>query len=309
MKKVIVLILAVIAGCFIADRIGSNVCSAIHEHSDGITAFKYRYLFSKCEDEMVLMGTSRCEAHYVSTIIQDSLNLSVYNGGIDASGNIYSHYAALCLLLRHCQQSHHTPRYIGLELSVYDFAQMPDPFNTLTYLAPYIGYDEDVDEIFRKAGTYWKYQLSHLYRYNAKIMADLAGYAVPYGKSAENGYLKKDKPSVAPETIGTMPSTYIIDTLKVHYLNAFAKKCKDNGIFLFCMISPSYDKAETTTYSFLHDWAKENNLWLFDYHTKGFFSNSPELFYDNRHLWNEGAVKYTNIFVRDLKEKMQKNLK
>lgn len=304
MKKVIVLILAVIAGCFIADRIGSNVCSAIHEHSDGITAFKYRYLFSKCEDEMVLMGTSRCEAHYVSTIIQDSLNLSVYNGGIDASGNIFSHYATLCLLLKH-----HTPQYIGLELSVYDFAQMPDPFNTLTYLAPYIGYDEEVDDIFRNAGTYWKYQLSHLYRYNAKIMADLAGYIVPYGEAAENGYLKKNKPLVAPQKRDTMPSSYTVDKLKMQYLNKFVKKCADNNILLFCMISPNYDKAEATSYSILHDWAKKNYITLFDYHTKGLFSNSPELFYDNHHLCHDGAVHYTKIFVHDLKDFLQKILK
>lgn len=304
MKKVIVLLLTVILGCFVVDRIGSKICDVIHKNSDGITASKYRHLFNNCDEDMILLGTSRCEAHYVSSIISDSLGIKVYNGGIDASDNIFSHYSTLCLTLRH-----HTPRFIGLELSHTDFAEMPDPFNTMSYLAPYIGQDEKVDNIFRIAGSYWKYQISHLYRYNAKIMADFAGYVIPYGENFQNGYLKKDKPTMAPYKKDTMPSAYHVDTLKVQYLNKFVSKCKDKNIQLFCMISPSYDKAEATTYSFLHDWAKENGILLLDFHTSGLFSDEPEMFYDNRHLCDDGAVRYTRIFVHALKENSQKKFK
>lgn len=309
MKKVVILLLTVLIGLFVVDRIGGEVCEKIHLNSNGLTASKYRELFtsdnSKCDYQMILLGTSRCEAHYVSSIISDSLGTTVYNGGIDASDNIYSHYAALCLTLKNCK-----PRYIGLELRECDFAATSDdPFTTLTYLAPYIGENEEVDDLFRRAGTYWRYQISHLYRYNSKIMEDLAGYAVSYSKLMDHGYLKKDKPSVAPDKRDTMPSTFEIDTLKIHYLDLFAKRCKEKGVTLFCMISPNYDIATSTTFKYLHEWAEKNDIMLFDYHTAGLFSDSPDLFYDNHHLWHDGAVRYSEIFVHDLKEIIQKEHK
>lgn len=305
MKKSIILLLTVLIGCFVVDRIGGAICSKIHANSCGLTASKYRELFQQSNNyEMILLGTSRCEAHYVPSILEDSLGITVYNGGIDASDNIYSHYAALCLMLKNRQ-----PRYIGLELRECDFAKSSDPFTTLSYLSPYIGENEDVDNLFRHAGSYWRYQISHLYRYNAKIMEDLAGYAVSYAKMMDKGYLKKEKPTVAPEEKEAMASEYPVDSLKMEYLNKFANKCKENGITLFCMISPNYDAAQPTTYSRLHEWAKEREIELFDYHTDGLFSEHPDLFYDNHHLCDEGATEYTKIFAHDLKEKLQKPIK
>lgn len=295
MKKTIILLITVLVGCFACDRIGGMLFDVIHKHSNSITAYKYRQLFSETNADLVLMGTSRCEAHYDTEILQDSLNISVYNGGVDGSDNIYSQYIALCLMLQH-----HVPKYVGLELRRYDFEKTEGEFNTLTYLLPYIGQSNDADTLFMHSGLYWKGIVSHLYRYNAKSMSDIAGYFISYNKYAQTGYIPKAQPPVFPqEKISVESST--VDSLKVHYLDQFAKKCRDNNVTLFCMISPEYRDTDKETYAYLDAWAEKNNIVLWDYSSQHLFADQPELFYDAAHLWEKGATEYSKIFAHDLR--------
>ena len=63
--------------------------------------------------------------------------MSVYNGGIDASNNIYAHF----LMLNHILAIH-KPKVICLEVMITDFTMEDDPFNTVTFFAPYFGLNE-----------------------------------------------------------------------------------------------------------------------------------------------------------------------
>ena len=96
MKKFIASLVFVLIGGFVVDRVGGMAMWWVNQHTRDISGPKIKYLVNEVHEDVILMGTSRCNLHYVPSIISDTLGMSVYNGGIDASNNIYAHYIMLC---------------------------------------------------------------------------------------------------------------------------------------------------------------------------------------------------------------------
>ncbi|WP_298073641.1 hypothetical protein [uncultured Bacteroides sp.] len=296
MKKLLTSLLFVFAALFAVDRIGGQIMWWVNQHTHDMSGPKLKYLANEVDADVVLMGTSRCNFHYVSSILADSIDMSVYNGGIDASNCIYAHYFALNLILLH-----HSPKMICLELMTSDYTVSDDSFNTTSFFAPYIGRSERADSIFREAGNYWPYRLCHLYRYNAKAVSNIGGLLVNKQQNAESGYRPLPQPMFVLDRLDKAHKSENIDTLKLQYLRRFITLCKSHHIALVFTVSPIYSEADADLYDVLKDVAKENGIPFFDYHTQGLFLDHPEYFRDNEHLWDKGARVYTSIFAHDLK--------
>lgn len=97
MKKLLISILFVLAGLFVVDRLGGMAMWWVCQHTHDVSGPKIKYLTSDVYEDVVLMGTSRCNSHYVPSIISDTLGCSVYNGGIDGSDNIFPIISRLTL--------------------------------------------------------------------------------------------------------------------------------------------------------------------------------------------------------------------
>ena len=296
MKKLLTSILFVVVGLFIVDRLGGMAMWWVNQHTHDVSGPKIKYLVNDVHEDIILMGTSRCNCHYVPSIISDTLGLSVYNGGIDASNNIYAHY----LMLNHILAIH-KPKVICLEVMTSDFKEQTDPFNTITFFAPYFGINEDADSIFRLAGTYWKYRLFHLYRYNAKAVSNIAGLTVSRQKGEDNGYIPYLNPTQYPNLLEYGQTPTNIDSTKLEYIQRFINMCHNNSIMLVFMVSPMYTKVNADYYDVLKIVAKQNNIPFLDYHTKGLYLDHPDYFHNSTHLWDKGARVYSSVFARDLK--------
>ena len=297
MRKLLQSILFIIVAFFAVDRLGGQIMWWVNQHTEDLLAPKLRYLAYEINEEVVLLGTSRCNCHYVPSILKDSINLSVYNGGVDASNCIFSHYFVLSHIL-----SHHTPKLICLELMTNDYVVADDSFEPTSFFAPYIGKNERGDSIFREAGNYWIYHFCHLYRYNAKAVSNIGGLLVNRQHNSELGYVALPQPIFSPDRPGVEHTSHNVDVLKLQYLKRFISLCQSNNVALVFMVSPAYTKADTDLYDVLKDIAEDNQIPFFDYHTKGVFLDHPEYFKDDRHLWDKGARLYTSIFAHDLKD-------
>lgn len=227
--------------------------------------------------------------------------MSVYNGGVNGSDNIFSHYWVLSHVL-----SYHTPKMVCLELMDNDYVIQPAPFKTISFFAPYFGHNERADSVFRLAGTYWAYELSHLYRYNAKAISNLAGLLVSRVGNEDHGYLPAPKPIRYPELSGFDKTREDVDVLKLIYLRKFIALCEERDVKLVFMVSPRYCKVGTDKYDVLKEAAAEYDIPFFDYYTKGLFLDHPDYFKDVAHLWDKGARLYTSIFAHDLKLYLQR---
>ncbi len=296
MKKLFISILFVSIGLFVVDRLGGMVMWWVNQHTHDVSGPKIKYLVNDVHEDILLMGTSRCNCHYVPSIISDTIGVSVYNGGIDASNNIYAHYIMLNHIL-----AIHKPKVICLEVMTSDFTKESAPFNTVTFFAPYFGINEKADSIFHLAGTYWKYQLSHLYRYNAKAVSNIAGLAIFRQKGGDNGYIPYLNPKQYPNSLEYGQTPTNIDSTKLEYIQRFINMCHDNSIKLVFMVSPMYTKVDADYYDVLKIIAKHNKIPFLDYHTKGLYLDHPDYFHNPTHLWDKGARLYSSVFARDLK--------
>lgn len=296
MKKLLISILFLFIGSFAVDRIGGMIMWWINQHTHDVSGPKIKYLVNEVHEDILLMGTSRCNLHYVPSIISDTLGVSVYNGGIDASNNIYAHF----LMLHHILAIHN-PKVICLEVMTSDFTEQTDPFNTITFFAPYFGINEGADSIFHLAGTYWKYQISHLYRYNAKAASNIAGLAINRHVGGDNGYIPCPRPAHYPSSLEYSNTPENVDSLKLMYVQKFIDLCKGNNIKLVFMISPMYVKINNNYYDVLKAVATQNDIPFLDYHSEGLYQDHPEYFKDSSHLWDKGARLYSSVFASDLK--------
>ena len=296
MKKLLISILFILVGLFVVDRLGGEAMWWVNQHTHDVSGPKIKYLVNDVHEDVVMMGTSRCNSHYVPSIISDSIGMSVYNGGIDASDNIYSHY----IMLNHILDIH-KPKVLCLEVQTSDVLKQASPFNCISFFAPYIGRNEKADSVFKLAGKYWQYRISHLYRYNAKAISNIAGLAINRHAGGDNGYIPNPKPANFPKEYPYYKTNKNKDSLKIDYLNRFISLCKQNKVKLVFTIAPSYNKVDSDYYGILKIIAQKNNIPFLDYHTQGLFLDHPEYFRDLTHMWDKGSRIYSSIFAGDLK--------
>lgn len=297
-RRTIFSITFIIVSLFVIDRLGGYVMFWVNQNTQDQTAPKFKYIANEIREDVVIIGTSRCAHHYVSSILSDSLGMSVYNAGIDASDNIFSHYCVLNMILKH-----HTPKVICLELTRNDYAKMPtNALETISFFAPYFGQYDEVDNMFRLSGNYWPYRISHLYRFNAKAVSNIGGLIINRQGGSDNGYVPIPKPTYTLEEPIKIRTIHNIDEQKVEYIQKFINKCKERNIQLVFQISPGYMMAGQDTYDVLKSIANKNDVPFLDYLSTGLFLDHPEYFKDTHHLCHQGALLYTSIFAHDLKK-------
>lgn len=303
MNRFIKRLLLIILITFTADRALSYVASFFYSRATTTDEYKMNAVTLNMTDPVVLMGSSRCHHHYIPAVLSDSLHTGVYNAGLWGMRNIYFQYGLLCNILER-----YTPHTICLEIHPIDYLQTPfSTIETVAKLSPYVNYSKGCDEVLKKAGLYYKFQLSHLYRYNSEFASILTGNLTERSFAADKGYkrltgqLDTTYGEIKPEKF-----PYTVDTAKVHYLQAFINQCKARKITLIFLFSPMYAVEKSTVINIPYQIARKNNIpFLNHYYLKG-ISGHAAYYFDPGHLNEAGAVKYSSIISHELKGYIRK---
>lgn len=280
---------------YVFDRLGGFMMRHVYYHSNSTINVKIRQSVNGSNHNLVLLGSSTCHHHYVTTIIEDSLSLSAYNAGVRGGSNIYFNYALVKLMM-----INNSPKYIVYDIIPSDFAQISNSYDKLIPLSPYYGISESVDSLFDEAQLSWKYDVSHLYRYNGKFTTSVAGLFLPLdttgkGYQPKFGMLYDVKPKIKER------ASYIVDNNKILYLQKLKHFCDEKGIMLIFAVSPAFHYCPSNEYSEIRKFAKKNGIKFFDYSNNSIFVGKNALFYDEMHLNDEGAHKYSSMIAHDLK--------
>lgn len=300
MKKLAISFFVIILGLYAADRIGGKIMFEVNRKTKDVLAPKLQYIENNIHEDIVFIGNSRCHNHYVPSIIEDIMGMSVYNAGVGGADNIYSDYIVLCHLL-----NRYSPKIICLEISPTDYNKQKNPFSATSLFAPLFGNSQRADSIYHLAGDQYKYSISHLYRYNAKASSNLWGLILNRQKNADNGYMPLPKPKQFPTKVSKEEQDTTIDHQKMEYLHRFYYLCKANGIKLIFTVAPKFTIISNSHYKIPQDFAKEHDIPFMDYHTRGLYLNHPDYFKDQAHLWDKGARHYSSVFAHDMKRLLQ----
>ena len=296
MKRLAYTLIIILAGLFALDRIGGAVMGMVGRYSKDGFSPKFQYMQNGLYEDIVFMGASRCQHHFVPGIIADTLGKSVYNAGFGGSDNIYSHFVVLNHIL-----DRYTPETICLEVMPSDYNHQEDPFVFISIFAPLFGKSVGADSVFRQAGTYWRYKVSHLYRFNSKASSNLWGLVIDRQKGNDKGYTPLKQPNRFPDSLIIEEKDSTLDPQKIEYLHRFVDLCRQNGVNVVFIVSPRYSKVDDTFYEVLKTFAREKNVPFLDYHTSGLYLDHPEYFKDKNHLWDKGARFFSSVVAHDLK--------
>lgn len=293
--------------CFIVlfislDIIGGRIFSYLHNCAFSHSPYgrTTEYAMEKVNTDVVIIGASTANHHYVSSLLADSLQMSVYNCGKDGCGFLYQCCIIDGILKRY------TPKIIIWDI-IPSYLSSPSS-QQLDRLSDFNSYYDENDycrNLINQRNPNEKYKMqSYLYRYNSRILALIYKSAVVYNFPAD-GYLPLSNTGYEyPSLIDEKTYDEFDERLKLH-LNYIISECKQKEVKLILSLSPRFvnsDYLKTRVYEEWRKIAKERNIPLVDYYNNSFFLNDSTLCKDNAHLNDRGAHLFTSRWIEKNKQ-------
>lgn len=300
MKKFILKVLLFFALVVVMDFAWGGVFSWLRGHAKGGSTANCEYIANRCEDDIIILGSSRATHHYVPQIIEDSVGMSCYNCGEEGNGIVLAYGRFKMLTNRY------KPKLIIYEMTPeYDYGTEYQNTKYLGYLRPVYNKDgiksifDDFDDELSCLKMY-----SKMYQNTGKLMPSLfdnivyrdnhSGYAPLYGR------INKDVISV-PHKGGQME----IDSLKLSYVEKLIVEAQDKAIPIVFMISPKFGMDnDSLVYEPEINLCKKHNAPFYNLINYETFAANSEMFQDIGHMNNNGAVAYTQFVVNEIVNKI-----
>ncbi len=261
--------------------------------------YETRNTVDKVETEVVCIGASNVKFAYVTSILEDELNLSVYNCGKDAKTVYYQTTMINSILDRY------TPKVILWGLQADFLFATKEEFQE--WDAPEIRKCFTNKNCYEILSKYAKKETVKLflnsYRYNSELYSLIESNTTPRTIYNNGGYEplngKMDSNAVRKQFVRT--ETPILDA--VDYFDRTLKRCKEKGILVVGIFSPTYNLPQYHSPAFN---TMVETLNKYDYCLiEDFFVNDnlakPELFRDASHVNDSGAHIFTRMLAQRLK--------
>ena len=293
MKKFLLKVLLFFALVVVMDFAFGSVFSWLRGHAKGGSTANCEYIANRCEDDIIILGSSRATHHYAPQIIEDSLGLSSYNCGEEGNGIVLAYGRFKMLTNRY------KPKLIIYDMHPgYDYGFVDPNIKYLGYLRPYYNkkgikplFDSFDDEL-----SILKMQ-SKMYQNTGKLLPNLVdsyifrdnikGYAPLYGKIKAN--------------INDLPKEgriNEIDSIKFSYVEKLIVESKEKNIPIVFMVSPRLGvDSDTTIYETEIDLCKKYSVPYYDFLNYGPIVTNTNYFQDIGHMNGEGATIYTNLII------------
>lgn len=291
MKKVIIKIILILFILFIIDSLFGYLCKELTQNSIGGDTAKYKYISQDCNDEILIMGSSRCNHHYIPSIIEDSLNKTCYNCGIDGNG-IITMYGLLNVI-----SEYNTPDIIIYDITTSLDLDKNDNLKYLGRLKQY--YDkEGIKPIFKKIDKVETYKMySSMYQYNSKLLQLISDNLKPTQEN-DKGY-KPLYGCMDYEPKENSNTTFEYDSVKLNFIKLFIEKCNNKSQLIFTT-SPYYLPGNDSVYKPIREMCEKYKIPFLEHHKDTLFSNKKNYFKDSVHLNHEGAQIFTNIIIEEI---------
>lgn len=269
----------------------------LKSHAKGGDTYKNYYLAEKCEDDVLILGSSRAARHYVPSVIEDSLGLSCYNAGEPGCGIIpaYARYKMV--------SERHRPKLV-----IYEVTPEYDYFVS----NPYSKYLGRVRQYYHKRPVKEQYSifgddldelrfLSNMYMNNSSMAHNVMDQ---FTEPGDNGYeplfgVLSAEATTQPNITNDAPK-HRIDTLKLKQVEKLIIATKEDNVPMIFIISPRYNgmsQKELCQYEEAISLARRYSVSFINTVDMEGVSDVREMFQDFRHMNDKGATLFTQKLV------------
>ena len=298
MKKVVLYLTGIIL-CIIVADITLGVCCKYYIKNFEL---KGRYqpldrLIKKVDTDIILIGNSVILTSLNPEIIEDSLSMNCYNGGIIGQGVYFFETIIDCILQRHTPKMFVVglrPEEVGKNIGdgIYDVLK---PYYDMGYTS--------IDEHFNKTSGFDRLLLhSNLLRYNTIWVRVLLYMLLDNTTYPKNGFIPKDNPTIIPQPHQIKGYDEPV-MAKLNCIERMIQKCKARNVDIVICFPPilsSFNQEEIPCVNAVKDICNRYNTpCLIDYNNK-YYQSHPELFYDTGHVNKDGADIYSMILSNQL---------
>lgn len=270
----------------------------LRSKAHGGQTYKNEYVSKFCKDDIIILGSSKADHHYVPRVFEESLGLNCYNAGEMGCGIIPG-------FIRYKQVvSRHKPKLVIYEVTPrYDYLDDNGYANYLGTIRQYT-YTKVVRDVYLDfSDEFEKIRLmSGMYRNNSKLVDNLKDILFP--APSNKGY---------EPLFGTMvynPSNIknnnerkavTVDSLKLAYVEKLIFDCRLNDIPLLFIISPTlYGGEVSEEYSIIFNLCSHHKVPILNNWNSPLITGIGEYFQDGLHLNNNGAVQYSKLVVHQI---------
>lgn len=289
-------LLLLITILILIDRIGGSVLHHYYLKVKSGSEYKTIYAVEKSREDLLIMGSSRAYHHYVTTVLEQNLDMRSYNLGRDGAGVLYNYaiYKTIC--------ERRKPKMVIMDVNPEEFMAPNASYQLLYQLLPHYGKNKYINEVVLLRSPFeWLKVQSLLYRYNSQPFYIAVNNVQYSGIDTSKGYLAlygklKDK----PETVAT--NVREVDALLLHYFERFLEEAQRNNTRVVICISPVYRQYRRATPSIEHTYriCGKHKVPVLDFSREKLFLDHPEYFRDITHLNDTGAHIYTNKLLQFL---------
>lgn len=304
-KKLLIRSILFAAVFFALDRIFGHVFyflehRALQNSPNGMIT---EYTMEEVDSEVVIMGASEALHSYVSSILEDSLELSVYNCGKDGRRFYYQNAMVNGILDRYA------PKLVIWSVSP-NFLSSPsqEDKDAISDLNPWYRSNKFChDAILMKSEFEGLKMQSYLYAFNSRLYAYLYKCIMPDYAYQYGGY--------SPVT-GEMRGNALerrnysddLDLRCAEVLRTTLKRCSDNGTKVVFVLTPRYEIGnykQVSQFEELEKIVHESNMDIIIDLFQDEELIMPKLFRDMAHFNHRGAVAFSKKLANKINQKLK----
>lgn len=293
----------VVAAIIILDALVGAGLRTLYFSQSHQSDYMTTYVMEENRAEFLVFGASSANHHYKPESF-DSIGMTFRNCGRDGNFILY-HYAILQATLKR-----YKPKLIILDITEEDFYEAPDTYDRLSSLLPYYKTHPEVREVVELRGRFEKVKLlSRIYPFNSEVISSMTGTLDINNKRDEEALQKGYVPLFSDwhKPLGIMlDEKKEFDDTKTDYFRKFIADCKEAGIKLVIVVSPSYRKIEYKRkyIKLVEEVAGENGIPFWNYTNSEPYLSTPGYFADIVHLNDKGAGVFSDMIAKRIQEEI-----
>lgn len=261
---------------------------------------KYIHGILNTEADVIIVGSSRANSHYVPSVFKDSLGMSCFNLG-SGGQNIYYYYGILGSILER-----YSPKVIIMDVMGGDIEERKVNTDRLSEFLPFYRSSKSIREMIDLRGPVERIKLlSGIYPFNSQVTSIVYSY-LKKGSNPHllmDGYIPLDGIISSPLPEVEREDPVPLDMVKVGLVEKIAHWCQQKKVRLVIIVSPRFSKfvVRNPSIESLSDIVSKYDVEVWDYEQDEYFLSRGDLFRDELHLNHNGAVEYTKMIASKIK--------